>query len=248
MIDFVGCHYLGWIYLDQLEKPDKAIKYFLKSIEKNPGWDKPYSKIGESFMKKSMIKEALYYLQKGYELFDDKPDLLNNYGLALYNSNRTKDAQVVLEHCISIDKDNYKAYNNLGNVYRRLMKFDQALEFYKKSAELSKGQHITAYINIASHYLNQKDLFECIDCIEKAIELNTNDTISVLRFWGLYQLVVHANVKKTIVWYENKEFQDGIALIKDIYEVNNENIVLNWYLGLHYQKLGDTTVAIKYFK
>jgi tetratricopeptide (TPR) repeat protein len=146
-----------------------------------------------------MIKEALCYLQKGYELFNDKPDLLNNYGLALYNSNRIDDAKIVLERCIALDKDHYKAYNNLGNVYRRIKKYDQALEYYKKSVELSMGQHVTAYINIASTFLNQKDLFGCIDCIEKAAEVNKNDIKRVLRFCGLYQLIVHENVKKTII-------------------------------------------------
>ena len=75
--------------------------------------------------------EALYYLQKGYSLFNAKPDLLSNLGLALYNNNELDSAKMILEECLEMDNQNYKAYNNLGNVMRKIKKHREAIQFYK---------------------------------------------------------------------------------------------------------------------
>ena len=49
--------------------------------------------------------------------------------------------------------------------------------------------------------------------------------------------------------YENKEFKEGIELINDWMKGKcADNIVLNWYLGMHYQKLGRKEKAIEYLK
>ena len=117
--DFVGCYYLGCIYLDHLDKPDNAIKFLLKSVNKNPGYDEPYNKLGEAYMKKNELPKALFYLQKGYELFQQRPDLLNTYGLALFNNDEIEKARKMLEKCLEVDSAHFKAYNNLGNVLRR---------------------------------------------------------------------------------------------------------------------------------
>ena len=49
--DFISLYYIGWIYLDNLNKPDKAIDYFIRSVDKNWGYDASYSKLGEAYMK-----------------------------------------------------------------------------------------------------------------------------------------------------------------------------------------------------
>jgi len=82
-------------------------------------------------MKRNMMGEALYYLQKGYSLFNAKPDLLSNLGLALYNNNELDSAKMILEECLEMDNQNYKAYNNLGNVMRKIKKHREAIQFYK---------------------------------------------------------------------------------------------------------------------
>ena len=58
----------------------------------------------------------------------------------------------------------------------------------------------------------------------------------------------HKSIKKIIISFENKEFNEGVDLINEIYPKYPKNIILNWYLGLNYMKLANEDLAIKYFK
>lgn len=129
--DFASLYYLGCIFKDHLEKPDKAINYFIRSIEKNSGYDEPYNKLGEIYMIKYEMNKAEYYLALGYEWYQKRPELLNNYGLVLLNLNKLELAEKVLSQWINIDPSHFKAYNNLGNVMRNLDRLSDAIHCYK---------------------------------------------------------------------------------------------------------------------
>lgn len=243
-LTFRSAYYIGWIYLDKLEKPESSIEYFEKSIDKNPNWDNPFSKIGEAYLKLNMIKEALHYLGQGYNLENQSTDLLNNFGLALYNDDLLESAQKVLEECIEKDNSFYKAYNNLGNVYRKRKQYKEALNYYKQSITLSNKTHIMAYVNSASAYLCQNDLISWMENVQNWLDLNSSKAKNLLKYCGLYQLVQHPDIRKAIISFENKEFKDGIQLLKTISPKYPKNIAINWYLGLFHQKLGQDEEAL----
>lgn len=123
----------------------------------------------------------MYYLEEGFKTNDNRPDLLNNYGLALFNNDNIDKAEVILIRCLNIDNANFKAFNNLGNVFRRQQKPNEAIEMYKKSIETSQGSHLPAYINLASTYLQKNDLFSCIENIENALKVKPKDSKRALQ-------------------------------------------------------------------
>ena len=102
----------------------------------------------------------MQYLEKGYKLYQKRPALLNNYGLALFNNNDLERAEVILTKWLEADNANFKAYNNLGNVFRKQKKLDDALDMYSRSVKFSNGEHIPAIINLASIYIEQRNWFE----------------------------------------------------------------------------------------
>lgn len=53
---------------------------------------------------------------------------------------------------------------------------------YKKAIEMSNGQHIAAYINLASIYLDRNDIFSCIENVESAAKNNTDDCKEALKY------------------------------------------------------------------
>ncbi|CAI2365811.1 unnamed protein product [Moneuplotes crassus] len=247
-LSFTSAYYTGCIYLENLSKPEKSLDYFMISISKNPNWDYPYSKIGEAYLKLEMNQEALNYLSQGYNLSNPCADLLNNFGLALYNNNSLQTAQTVLEECIQKNQGHYKAYNNLGNVYRKKGLDNEALKFYKESINLSGGKHLMAFINSSSIYLSRNNLIECVSTIFEAMEVDKAKARNLLKYCGLYQLAQHQDIKKAVILYENKEFQEGIDCIESILPKFPKNIALNCYLGMFYYKLGENEQAIKYCK
>ena len=206
--DYLGLYYLGLYYMNNTDKTDDAVQFFIKSLDKNPVFHKPFCALGEIFMRNNDFDQALFYLRKGYSVDPDKAELLNLYGLSLFNVWKLDDAERILKKCIEADNSYYKAYNNLGNVYRRIDKYNEAISMYKKSIEASNKKHLAAYINLSSVYLSKKDLNSWIECLEDALETNSKDLKNAMQY----------------------------------------NYVLNCYLGLHNQRLGNEQQAIGYLK
>ena len=102
----------------------------------------------------------MQYLEKEYKLYQKRPVLLNNYGLALFNNNNLERAEVILTKWIEADNANFKSYNNLGNVFRKQKKLDDALDMYSRSVKFSNDEHIPAIINLASIYIEQSNWFK----------------------------------------------------------------------------------------
>lgn len=61
-------------------------------------------------------------------------------------------------------------------------KHSEALQMYKKAIEMSNGQHIAAYINLASIYLDRNDIFSCIENVESAAKNHTDDCKEALKY------------------------------------------------------------------
>ena len=224
----------------------RASNIFLSRFKNNSGYDEPYNKLGELYLKNNDIDKALQYLEKGYKLYQKRPALLNNYGLALFNNNDLERAEVILTKWLEADNTNFKAYNNLGNVFRKLKRLNDALDMYSRSAKFSNNKHLPAMVNLASVYIEQNNIFACIECTENIVSSKLKEASNALEMCGLDQLVVHANIKQSIVWYENKEFKDGVELLTQIVDEYPNNIPMHWYLGLHHQKLGNNNVAIEH--
>ncbi len=69
---------------------------------------------------------------------------------------------------LAIRPDNHVAWTNLGNVYRELLRYDDALEAYQKALDLSPNEPIILY-NIAAAYARGKRKDKMLDALSKAI-------------------------------------------------------------------------------
>lgn len=65
----------------------------------------------------------------------------------------------------------YKAYNNLGEIYRVKKEIDKAIEYYQKSIEVSEGQKPDAYNNLAGLYAEKGEYLNSLLSICKVLQL-----------------------------------------------------------------------------
>ncbi len=78
-----------------------------------------------------------------------------------------------LENLIKDDPKNFINYFHLGDVYRKIKKYDFALKNYQKSVELNK-EFPEGFNNLANIYKELKNTKNSIIFFKKAIELNPN--------------------------------------------------------------------------
>src|SRR5690606_32260462 len=98
------------------------------------------SQNGEWQVSADMLKDILAQ-------YPNSPDVLYQYGYALFNLNRVAEASESFEKSIELDSTNPSAFNDLGVSYERLGRPSDAMSAYEKAIML--GRHIDAYYNLA---------------------------------------------------------------------------------------------------
>jgi len=126
-----------------------------------------------------IVDDGYYYLIRDYEMRDE-------YKAALYFYIQ---AAVVCEKAYGVAHPAMAAkYNNIGEMYRSLGKYDKAIEMFKKSIAIkemflqlvgiSETDDIlahsvaTSYTNICSAYLNMKQYKNALRMFESALSIN----------------------------------------------------------------------------
>ena len=89
-----------------------------------------------------------------------------------------KDASFLLEQIIKIDKENKRALNNLGNIYKELGKYDEAIKYYSKSISIDQSYEIPKS-NLAVLYHELGNLKEA-EILYKQIFKSNKTNFSVL--------------------------------------------------------------------
>lgn len=87
---------------------------------------------------------------------------------------RNMDAVFFLQKAIMLDKDFYKAYYNLGNLYQADGKINAAIENYNKTIKLKKDFSY-AYYNLGNCYLKNKNYTKAKYAFGAAIRNNPQE-------------------------------------------------------------------------
>ena len=89
-------------------------------------------------------------------------DILNK-AVALKNVSKFKEAIKYLQLCIKLKPNDFKIYNNLGNISRDLKKYNSAKKYYTEAIKLNQ--------NFAEAYSNRGELLQLyFNEFEEAIE------------------------------------------------------------------------------
>ncbi|HEX7155124.1 MAG TPA: sulfatase-like hydrolase/transferase [Thermoanaerobaculia bacterium] len=122
-------------FLGQSEKPDEAISLLQRQVSTGEASDAMRIRLGLMLSESGRAQEALEVLRP-YASKDD-PDLLNAYGIALADSGDARGAIGQFERVLSLDRENAKAYQNLGIVALRSGDAGRARQYLTQALTLN---------------------------------------------------------------------------------------------------------------
>jgi len=115
-----------------------SVEYF--HSEANAGNAQVWNELGDTFFKSGSYTEALNCYRKVTEMLPSNGWAFNNLALSLTYQGRFEEAVPVYLKSIELfksDKEKADAWNRLGNVYRRLNDYENAVAAYKKAVNLN---------------------------------------------------------------------------------------------------------------
>ena len=201
-------------------------------------------KIGS--LSKDDINNAWNYLHKAKSL--DSISALNTIGICYlkgYNPENEINIDKAIKYFETAAKKNYiYAYNNLGKIYEEKKDYQQAFEYYLKSAnqeeswacnKVGEYYHLGLYVEkneeLAFHYYT----------------LGSNSPISNRCDWNIYNLVKHFYLEGNSTIGIKKDIEKSISLLNQIKDFKYSNeLFLYAYYDL-YQKDNSYLEKVNYY-
>jgi len=125
----------------------KALEYFNKVLEQDPGRSDVYKSIGWFYMNKGQYEQAIGYWQKVLQIDPNIPGLHHDIALALMGQNKQGQAIRELEKDIRISPGSSSSYFLLGQLYLRQKEYEKARSNYEKAIEI-KPNYPNAYYGL----------------------------------------------------------------------------------------------------
>jgi tetratricopeptide (TPR) repeat protein len=134
-----------WIRLgnvfDKKDRSQEAIKAYEQAIEIDPDNPQNWLELGNIHFKAEAYDAAIEAFQRAIELDAEMGWPHNNLALALVAQGNYEQAIPLYQRSIELltgDKDKAVAWNRLGNVYRKLNKYELAVQAFQRADELDR--------------------------------------------------------------------------------------------------------------
>jgi tetratricopeptide (TPR) repeat protein len=268
-------HYYKGYYSLALNKKERAIEFFSAAakadslycfpnkltdilvleaaIAINPTDAKAYYYLGNLWYDKKQYTKAIHYWEKSSELDNSFPTVLRNLSLAYYNKlNDSTNALTYLERAFSIDTSDARIFLELDQLYKKLcVPHTTRLSNYESYQQ--------TFIKRDDLYTEYVTLHNALGQHEKAYELITQRKFHPWeggegKISSQYVLALTEMAKECIsrgdynkaIEYLNmsKVYPHNLGEGKLVGATDNN---IHYYLGICYEKLNDSSNALKYF-
>ncbi len=129
-----------WIRLgnvfDKQDRSKESISAYRKAIAIDPTNPKTWYELGNTYFQMNDFENAVEAYQKASELAPDSGWAFNNLALALVSQGKHEEAIPLYQTSIGLlqdDKDKAVAWNRLGNAYRKLNNYEQAVNAFTQA-------------------------------------------------------------------------------------------------------------------
>jgi len=219
-------------------KPDEAISYYERAVERNPSWDYRLA-LGDAYRDAGDIDKAMeiYELVKNkypyrYEPYarlaelyreqGDTEEALFWYEEALKRTTDTLVKESLAKAIVELKPDDLAARFRLANYYYENYKYGAAIEQYEYILSRSP-QNIDAIIGIGDCYVGKTKYDEAVKMYKQALALAKDDELKV----GILGRIVDAERKR----------------VGPMGELTQEALEALWQRALIYKRLGRTEKA-----
>jgi tetratricopeptide (TPR) repeat protein len=146
---------------------DKAIDYFIKSIDINDNQAQVHNNLANAYKQNLNSKLAEKHYKKAISLHPSYIDALKNLGLLYLNQQELGLAKNNFEQVLLLSKNDVSALTSLGNIFKAQHEFQTAIKYYQQ-ALMVKPNYVNALHNLGVAYRMSGDFLLAIDCFKKA--------------------------------------------------------------------------------
>ncbi len=200
-------------------------------VQPQPQSQAPF-RIGMSYFSKREYDKAIIEFEKSIELDANHTESYYYLGQCYLQKGITE----------YNNKNIFKAYS----LYRKANELaEQAIPIYEKIIE-DNPEDLNSYLRLGYIYetrsiapfVNEYD--KALECYLKALSL---DAASESKNKGIH---VYLNTRAGSVYYQMKDYLQAIECLERAEKISPHNIEVNYYLGLSYDKIGETEKAREY--
>lgn len=155
-----------YFHLGIHEKKDlnKAISYYLKSLELDKNNFYAYYNLGNAYLEKMKYNEALKNYQKALAINPKDGDALNNLGIVYLENSDFANGKKYFNMALASVGDDPQILLNLGNLYYKMQDYNTSEKYLQKVFYIDP-QNFEVYYRMALIYLMTKRNEECIKTI-----------------------------------------------------------------------------------
>lgn len=160
-MEIIRCSLIILILLPVLSLPSQAAQ-----IEKDPATQ------ASKLIDQRRFKEAIGLLEAALAGTPNSPDIHFWLGVAYFRNGNYLEAEREFKAVTILDHSQVRAHYNLGAVYFRQKKWDQAAEAFLKAAEIDPSQRAHLYLNVGLSYYKQGAANDAVIWFQKALQEN----------------------------------------------------------------------------
>jgi tetratricopeptide (TPR) repeat protein len=226
--------------VESVEDIDKALEYFLGSLEQDSVFAKAYAGIAQAYTLKyhrtldpSWNEESLKYSLRAVELNDQDPYALMSLAASLVEKGEYEEALKYYEKSRDLDSSRAMIFSEMAYLYELDGQYDQAEQCHLKAIELDPESHLTHYyLGAFYHAVARYD--EATVEIKKALEFSPGHLTIMHALGGIY--------------WAAENFSDAKSIFEEIIEIDSAQGRVYWNLGTIAYYQGDFAKSIQYFK
>ena len=172
---------------------DQAISEYRQAIALNPNSPIIHNRLGVAYSELKQYDAALDAYQKALVLSPMTAEPHYNMGLVYLKQGDLPRAAEAFKRAVAIDAEWGDPYTGLGEVYLKQGDFGQAARAYKQATRLNPSGNPSAILGLGKTYVKQGRLDDAIIAIEKAIEIQVDNTEA---HYQLAQIYIKRGEKK----------------------------------------------------
>ncbi len=178
-------------------KPHEAEKAAREAVEQGPDFDRSYTALGEALIDQGHLEEGLEQLRLGVRC--KKGYLRARLTLAdrLQDASRYDAAATELQTVLGYDRDHPTANHNLGSIYLRSGRNQDALPLFLKAFEVTRDARSINSVGFV--YFNLNRMKEAIASFQEAHRLNPSLSSAVRNLGESYEKI--GNKVEAQRWY-----------------------------------------------
>lgn len=235
-----------------------ASVFFEKSLSVNPKSEIPYIELYKVYQLLGLNDKARSIMEKAYKLFpgnseiiemysalnSDKVNEKNNVALSYLNEGEYQKAIAVYQQ---IEPKSAETYEAIGNCYRQLGDFKNAVLNYKKAVEINPDNSETYYA-MGVAYLEANNQDKAKEAFQISLKKDSKNIKSKKMLSFIEQKEIVKSLDMAYEFYDKKDYSSALKYLNKAVETFPNDPKVYYYRGLTREAVGDFKGAVSDFK